>query len=110
MDQLINIVAADSCPILNLFIDWNPIYTEKYTGGYPNETDSSLYYRAAEDEPSIWATLVEKAKKLQVLFLRHSNLNDTDLKAIFNLLKPEAGNSQNKSIRVLDISYNNFTS
>jgi Ran GTPase-activating protein (RanGAP) involved in mRNA processing and transport len=44
IDQLINIVSADSCPILNLFIDWNPIYTEKYTGGYPNENDSSLFY------------------------------------------------------------------
>ena len=57
----------------------------------------------------MWATLVEKAKKLQVLFLRHSNLNDGDLKAIFNLLKPDSGASQNKTIKVLDISYNSFT-
>jgi len=26
--------------------------------------------------PSLWATLVEKAKKVQVLFLRHNEMED----------------------------------
>jgi hypothetical protein len=90
MEQLINVVAHDSCPIVNLFIDWNPIYTDSYKGGYVNAGDSNLIYKPEEDEPSIWGTLVEKAKKLQVLFLRHSGLTDFDIKAIFHLLKPES--------------------
>jgi hypothetical protein len=91
MDQLINVLSHDSCPIVNLFIDWNPIYTDAYKGGYVNERDSNLIYKPVDEELSIWGTLVEKAKKLQVLFLRHSNLNDGDLKALFHMLKPEAG-------------------
>jgi hypothetical protein len=34
MEQLIGILAQDNCPVLNLFIDWNPIYQDTYTGGY----------------------------------------------------------------------------
>lgn len=97
-------MSHDSCPVLNLFLDWNPIYTDDYTGGY----DGRLY-QPADDEPSLWGNLVEKAKKVQVMFLRHSGLVDHDLKAICGLMKPDAGPTQNKSLKVLDISYNNFT-
>ncbi len=45
-----------------------------------------------------------------MLFLRHSNLTDNDLKAICHLLKPDSGPLQNKALKVLDISYNNFSS
>ncbi len=52
---------------------------------------------------------MQDAKKLQVLFLRHSGLNDKDLKQICHLLRAESGALQNKTLKVLDISYNNFT-
>lgn len=110
MEQLVGILAHDSCPIVNLFIDWNPLYADSYTGGYLEENDEHVYRSGGGEggEPSLWASLVEKAKKVQVLFLRHSGLTDVDLKAICALLKPEAGPLQNKALKVLDISYNHF--
>jgi len=44
-----------------------------------------------------------------VLFLRASGLKDRDLTQICNVLKPEYGPMQNKTLKVLDLSYNNFT-
>lgn len=114
MEQLIGILAQDNCPVLNLFIDWNPIYQDTYTGGYLEDNATQTYVpHEAETEsdekvPSLWASLVEKAKKVQVLFLRHSGLCDTDLKQICAMLKPDVGPVYNKSLKVLDISYNNF--
>ncbi len=32
-NKLIGYINADSCPIVNLFIDWNPIYTDDYKAG-----------------------------------------------------------------------------
>lgn len=68
MELLINIVAHDNCPILNLFIDWNPIYTDEgYSGGYLEDNKDHLYQPVEDEEnpvPSLWASLVEKAKKV----------------------------------------------
>lgn len=111
MEQLVGVLSQDNCPVVNLFIDWNPIYKDDYTGGYIEDNKDCLFTPDEESEPpvtSIWASLVEKAKKVQVLFLRHSGLTDADLKQMCTLLKPEAGPLQNKVLKVLDISYNNF--
>lgn len=49
--------------------------------------------------------------KLQVLFLRASNIQDDDLKQICHALKPDPANPAigNKSLKVLDLSYNPLT-
>ncbi len=31
--KLIAYLSADSCPIINLFIDWNPLYNDEYKPG-----------------------------------------------------------------------------
>ena len=45
-----------------------------------------------------------------MLFLRASGLKDRDLKQICHVLKPDAGPHQNKTLKVLDLSYNSFSS
>lgn len=104
--QLIHCLSEDNCPVANLFFDWNPLYGEDYvtSRGFDN-----VPYQPAEDEPSLFAKLISDAKKLQVLFLRASGLNDKDLKAICHVLKPEAGLQMNRNLKVLDISYNQFS-
>ena len=49
--------------------------------------------------------------KLQVLFLRASNIQDDDLKQICHSLKPDPANPAigNKTLKVLDLSYNPLT-
>jgi Leucine Rich repeat len=49
--------------------------------------------------------------KLQVLFLRASNIQDDDLKQICHALKPDPANPAigNKTLKVLDLSYNPLT-
>jgi len=67
---------------------------------------------ATEEEPaeqSPFARLVESCKRLQVIFLRASGLQDNDLKQICNVLKPDYGEGHNKTLKVLDVSYNNFS-
>jgi hypothetical protein len=44
-----------------------------------------------------------------VLFLRHSGLTDNDLNQICKLLSAESGAHQNKTLKVLDLSHNEFT-
>ena len=100
-------MAQDNCPIQNLFIDWNPIYTDEFQGGSPDAGDNARY-SPEEEEPSLWGNLISESKRVQVVFLRHSGLVDRDLKAICHNLKPEAGAQQNKNIKVLDLSYNDF--
>jgi len=34
--KLISYLQADNCPIVNLFIDWNPLYTDDFTAGGRN--------------------------------------------------------------------------
>ena len=105
--QLTQCLSEDSCPVVNLFFDWNPLYYDDYvtSKGFGNRE-----YHASDDEPSLFAKLISDAKKLQVLFLRASGLNDKDLKSICHVLKPEAGMQMNRNLKVLDISYNKFTS
>ena len=44
-----------------------------------------------------------------MLFLRHSGLTDKDLQQICFLLRAEAGPHMNKTLKVIDLSYNSFS-
>jgi Ran GTPase-activating protein (RanGAP) involved in mRNA processing and transport len=48
---------------------------------------------------------------LQVLFLRANNLTDEDIKQMAHVMKPDPANPNfaNKTLKVLDISYNPLT-
>ncbi len=35
-NKLITALSADNCPIINLFIDWNPIYEDDFKAGDSN--------------------------------------------------------------------------
>ncbi len=50
-------------------------------------------------------------QKLQVLFLRASNIGDEEVKQMCHVLKPDPANPHhaNKTLKVLDISYNPIT-
>jgi len=106
MDSLSGILANENCPIQNLFLDWNPIYSDDFRGGYPD--DQADAYHPGPEESSVWAKLVQDAKKVQVLFIRHCDLTDRDLKQIGSSLKADAG-AQQRQIKVLDLSFNKFT-
>ena len=98
-------MSEDTCPVANLFIDWNPIYDDRYDTA---KGDANELHRE-EDDPSLFSKLISDAKKLQVCFLRASGLTDKDLKQICHVLKPEAGAQMNRNLKVLDLSYNKFT-
>lgn len=85
---MITSLSEESCPIANIFIDWNPLYSDDYS---TSRAYDSVPYKAQDDEPSLFAKLISDVKKLQVCFLRASNLTDRDLKQICNVLKPESG-------------------
>jgi hypothetical protein len=77
--QLVTIISQDSCPIQNLFIDWNPVYADPFHAGPVSDGANKLWRPADETTISPFAQLIRDAKKLQVLFLRHSGLTDLDL-------------------------------
>jgi len=114
-DTLITHLADDHCPIANLFLDWNPIYTDDFKAGDSVPFGSNAFYQPpavaeGETEPlSQFARLISESKKLQVLFLRASGLKDKDLRDICYVLKPDSGHAMNKSLKVLDLSYNDFS-
>jgi len=99
-NELITYICADNCPIINLFLDWNPIYTDDFKAGDTNAAIGNEFYVPGEEDPNPWAKLIESNKKLQVLFLRASGLKDSDLSSICSVLK------NNGTIKVLDISSN----
>jgi len=43
MNELIAALAQDNCPIVNLFLDWNPIYDDSFKGGTPDASNNKLY-------------------------------------------------------------------
>lgn len=95
-------MASDSCPIVNLFLDWNPIYEDDFRAGDNFAADGSnkLWVQEDEEKPNLWSKLIEANKKLQVLFLRASGLTDIDLSHISSIMKV------NTTIKVLDVSSN----
>ena len=98
---MVTALSADNCPIINLFVDWNPIYTDEFKAGdaYAAGGSNEIYCTPDEDV-NPWAKLIESNKKLQVLFLRSSGLKDSDMVAICNVLKT------NGTIKVIDFSSN----
>lgn len=45
--QLIQCLSEETCPVANIFLDWNPIYSEEYETrlGYSNQA-----YEPVDDE------------------------------------------------------------
>ena len=112
---MIGYLGEDNCPITNLFLDWNPVYTEEFKAGDSVPAGCNQPYEiqaAGEDEAeemSLFARLISEGKKLQVVFLRASGLKDIDLKHIMLALKPDTQLAMNRNLKVLDLSYNNFS-
>ena len=50
--KLIGYVNADNCPIVNIFIDWNPIYTDEYKPGMVPTA-----WQPEGEDPHPWAKL-----------------------------------------------------
>ena len=55
-NKLLSYLAADSCHIQNLFIDWNPIYTDEFKAGDSHLGQNELHV-ADDDEQNPWARL-----------------------------------------------------
>ena len=56
--KLITYLSADNCPIVNLFIDWNPIYFDTFIAGDSNvDKEENIVYKPDEGEPNHWAKL-----------------------------------------------------
>lgn len=90
MNKLIAFLAADNCPIVNLFVDWNPIYSDSFIPGDKNiEANGGNFYvpEEGEEEQNPWGKLIDSNRKLQVLFMRSSGLNDVDVGHIVTALK-----------------------
>ena len=49
--KLVGYLNADSCPVVNAFFDWNPVYTDDYAPG----KDQTLFANseAAADEANV---------------------------------------------------------
>ena len=116
MDTLIKYLAEDNCPITNLFLDWNPVYTEEFKAGDSISAASNTLHElrpATEEEPneeiSPFARIISEGKKLQVVFFRASGLRDKDLQHIILALKPDTSVPMNRNLKVLDLSYNQFS-
>lgn len=57
-NKLITYLSADSCPIINLFVDWNPIYMDTFLAGDSNAGNAAnVLYQAGEGETNHWAKL-----------------------------------------------------
>jgi hypothetical protein len=53
MQKLINYLSADNCPVINLFFDWNPIYTDDFVAG-----KKTTIWKASDDqEINLWQKL-----------------------------------------------------
>lgn len=71
--MLAEYLSAESCPILHLFFDWNPICTEDFASVRGNNND---LYEVPEGELHPFAKLLKQNNRLQVLFLRASGVTD----------------------------------
>lgn len=100
----------------NLFLDWNPVYTEEFKAGDSVPAGTNQLYEMqppseedGQEEISLFAKIISEGKKLQVVFMRASGLNDKDLHHIVQALKPDTSLAMNRNLKVLDLSYNNFS-
>lgn len=115
MQVLTNYLSEENCPITNLFLDWNPIYTDDFVAGDSAPAGTNQLYElqpGTEEDPvgeiSPFAKLIAEGKKLQVVFMRASGLRDKDLQHIALALKPDTSLNMNRNLKVLDLSYNKF--
>lgn len=46
--QIVTAINAPECPILNLFIDWNPVYDENWRGLERAGRDNMYKYKEGE--------------------------------------------------------------
>ena len=53
--MLVDYLCQDSCSVLNLFFDWNPIYSDDYV--HDLGTDNHLYQRKTPEELNPFAKL-----------------------------------------------------
>lgn len=111
--MLTKYLAEDSCPVTNLFLDWNPVYTDEFQAGDSIAASANQLHelrQPTEEEPneeiSPFAKLISEGKKLQVVFFRASGLRDKDLQHIILALKPDTSVPMNRNLKVLDLSYN----
>lgn len=109
-------LSEESCPIINLFLDWNPVYSDEFTAGDSVPAGANQIYELqppTEEDPigeiSPYAKLIAEGKKLQVVFFRASGLRDKDLQHIALALKPDTNLNMNRNLKVLDLSYNKFS-
>jgi Ran GTPase-activating protein (RanGAP) involved in mRNA processing and transport len=85
------------------------VYANPFKAGPVGSDENQLWQPTDETVISPFAQIVRDAKRLQVLFLRHSGLNDNDLTQIAKYLGSESGPQQNKALKVIDLSHNDFT-
>lgn len=70
MQTLIGYLAEDNCPITNLFLDWNPLYTEEFKAGDSVPMGANQQYEIVEGNPdeaeeiSLFAKVIAEGKKL----------------------------------------------
>lgn len=50
-------VSADNCPIINLFIDWNPIYQDTFIAGDSNVGAEENVLYVPEEGENHWSKL-----------------------------------------------------
>ena len=48
-NKLMTYLSADQCPIVNLFVDWNPVYTDEFKAGDRFALDNQALYTVPED-------------------------------------------------------------
>ena len=106
---LVDYLNADNCTVQHLFFDWNALHEDSYDS--TDQSTIALYQKKAEDEQSLFAKLIQNNTKLQVLFLRADGIDDDIMKEICDAMKGDAqGVVTNKTLKVLDVSYNKITS
>ena len=71
MEMLTRYLSEDACPVTNLFLDWNPVYTEEFKAGDSVADGSNQLHELrgpTEEEPneeiSPFAKLISEGKKL----------------------------------------------
>lgn len=55
--KLTTMVSADNCPIINLFIDWNPIYQDSFLAGDSNVGAEENVLYVPEEGENHWSKL-----------------------------------------------------
>ena len=59
-------LSNNHCPIINVFMDWNPIYEDGFKAGDSNALgdNNKIVKSEGEDVVNPWAKFIESCKKL----------------------------------------------